>query len=746
MAALPQPADPGAILDDLIDDEEEAPKPERGRELLGGRKSSPLKSHLKKILDQVLGGFEAQKDRADDQLDYWNCYNCELDANQFYTGNAQIYVPIIYDAVEALTTRWVNQMFPSGGRYVEAVSDDGHEPFEIIALLDHYIRINELKTSVFKPLTRNGIVEGQYNVYLDWDEVERQIVSRETHGPRDPQSGAELPGDDIDDIVEEEIVEGCPGIEVLHDGDVVVLPATAPSVEKALQRGGSVTIVRRWSEAQVQRMIDDGEIRESEGKNLIAMMSAEETTSTTREIPSVEKVLAGIAGIKLRGKAATVLETWTMLPLGGTGGYAKDGKRRMCRVYYAPDETPLGCKRNPYWNDRCPLLSKPLQKVAGVFKGDSLISRVAAMQYEANDCANRGADSATYSALPIIARDPEKYNGPLILNMAAIWDIDPNSIKFMEFPKLWQDAIPQIQSYQQQIFQALGVNPAMLPQQTGRPGAKRNQAEIALETQVDLLTTAEAVSVLEEGVATPTMQMWVDYDHQFRDRPLSIRAFGMMGKRATMEEIPPLQTRTRYWFRWQGVEQAKNAAQVQQQIAWINVVRGMKPDLEAEGYRLKLGPIIESSALSVFGARMAPTVLEDARAQLSLNPQIENELMSLGHIVPVQALDNDMEHIQAHMPAAQAEGDPAGQFRIHLAAHLKQMQMKQQMAVQAQIKQAMTEQGGQPQPGRGRQTRGGAPPRQGAQPSQPRLIKGPVGAVRQDALPKAGATVPPRHP
>jgi hypothetical protein len=46
---------------------------------------------------------------------------------------------------------------------------------------------------------------------------------------------------------------------------------------------------------------------------------------------------------------------------------------------------------------------------------------------------------------------------------------------------------------QTQIFQTLGVNPAMMPQSPAAT-TKRNQAEIANEQAVDLLTTADAVT------------------------------------------------------------------------------------------------------------------------------------------------------------------------------------------------------------------------------------------------------------
>lgn len=726
----------GGEADPEAEEETVGSYPARDRDLLG-RRGSKVRRKLDELRDNVRKGFEDQAERSDAIDDYWDCYNCIINANQFYNGNAEIYVPIVHDAIEARTTRFVNQLFPQSGRYVEAVTSDGSAPSELVALLDHYIRNARLKTQVAKALCRNGDVEGQYNIYVDWAEVERQIVSRETTSPRDPLTGATMPGEEFEDIAEEDIIEGMPVFEVLHDADVLVLPATVDTIEEALSCGGSVTIVRRWSKAKIEQMIEAGAIREEAGEELKETMG-----KVAQNDHNQEKSLAEHVGIRAKGKEAVVWETWTMLPLVSEEGkskglYSDKGRPRLCRVFFGPEDVILGAKRNPYWNDRCPLLSCPAKKIAGVFKGESAVAKVATLQYEANDAVNQGADVANYSALPIVVRDPEQGNGPLILNIAAIWEQKPESVKFMAFPDLTPRAISRVQYCLQAIFQTLGVNPAMLPQQTGRPGAKRNQAEVALEQQVDLLTTAEAVSVLEEGIFTPLMGWCVDLDYQFRDRPLTVRMFGEAGVRAQLEEVAPLQNRNGFEFRWWGVEQARNASQMQQQIAWLNVARGMAQDLQAQGFTLNPAPALEASAQGIFGARLAPLVLVDMRSKLTVDPEIENEMLLDGFEVTVHPLDDDPRHLQAHQMKLRETGDPHGTIRVHMQRHQQSMQLKLAAQMQQQMQQQAA--GGGPQ-----QSRAGAPPRMGAQPAGPRLVKGPPGVIHPDQMARAGAPVMPR--
>jgi hypothetical protein len=124
-----------------------------------------------------------------------------------------------------------------------------------------------------------------------------------------------------------------------------------------------------------------------------------------------------------------------------------------------------------------------------------------------------------------------------------------------------------------------------------------------------------------------------------------------------------------------------------------------------------------------------------------MDPELENQLMSEGHFVPVHALDDDMKHIQSHMAASRDH--PMEGFREHIQYHLLQGAKKQQAAMQQQMQQGMQQQmqGGRP----GQQPpRGGAPPRIGAMPQGPQLVKGPPGGIHPDQMARAGAATMPR--
>lgn len=686
-----------------------------------------IRSKLLKLFEDVDKGFDNQRDRSDEIMDCWDAYNCVLGPKQFYNGRSQLYVPIVRVAVNARRTRFVNQMFPQSGRYVDVTSDEPDLPMETVALIEHYVRDARLRTQVIPALCVNGDIEGQYNAYIHWDKVERHVVSREKKPVQ--VGGVDVPeAGEIERMVEETIEDAGPCLEVLHDADVLVLPATSDSTVKALEVGGSLTIVRRLTKDAIKQMADDGDILKEEADDLVEAMS-----KVNSDRKDVRKSLASTAGIKIDGdgKTAVVYETWTKLKV--------DGKRRICRAWYGGEKRILGCKLNPYWCDRVPLLSAPVEKTAGVFKGRSLIKPgVIDLQVDANDALNQAADNRPFHMAPVTAVDPEKVSRweSLVLDIGAVWPVGPDGVKVLQFPDVTPSAMQTIAANKAQIFEALGVNPSMVPQQTGRPGAKRNQAEVALEQQVDILTTADAVTNVEGEVLTPYVQRALDYDHQFRTKDIRVKMFGPMGQRANMQMVKPIEMHNRYTLMWRGVEAARNAAQIQQQIATFGLMQKVPAQL-FPGYRLNAVPLFTRLVENVFGPSLGALVFENVSELYAVAPEQENEMLMQGFPVKTLPLDDDAKHMQAHMQMLSGL-DPgsieAKLTRDHIQHHQQAMQIKHIQAMQ---------QGGQP--GGGQPGGGGRGPEPGAQPAGPRGGgRQPPGAIRPDNMAEAGAATMPR--
>lgn len=665
---------------------------------------------LTKIATAVDEAYRGQIERTNNASDHWDIYECCLNDNQAYSGNAQVYVPIVRDAIDARSTRFTGQLFPVSGRYVEVITENGDIPHAEMALIEHYINKANLRTEVVPALCKNGDVEGQYNVYASWSQTERHVVSKKSE---------EKNGVSVDAVVEEIIVDEGPMVECLPDADIVISPANADSIEKALMVGGFVSIIRRWTQSKIDALIDEGEIDEDMGEHLVADMKAAQMIA--KDIPK-EHIAA--AGIRAKGKWYLAHETWHMLKV--------NDEMRICRSYFgASDKQKLGTKLNPYWCDKVPIFSAAVKKMSGSMKGASLVKPVAQLQYVANDFMNQAADSATYSLMPIVMTDPNKNpkTSSMILDLAAVWEVDPNSTQFAKFPTLWKDGLEIVSAIKNQIFQSLSVNPSMIPS-TGK--SKRTQADIANEQAVDILTTADAVTVIENGILSPLLEFFVAMDMQYRHDEMLVPMFGMMGKRAIMDRIPPLQQGNRYRYNWMGAQAARNAAQIQQQAAGLNVIKGIPPNMYRD-HRLDLTAFIEGFVENLMGPRLAPLTFVSIKDEMSIPQDQENEFLSQGLDVPVSPFDNDQEHMQKLQPLLQ---DPSlsPQAKQMAQVHFQRHQQSLQMKAQAQQMQAAQQMGlGQ---------EGG--PREGAQPGQGRPMQGPPGQIHKDQMARAGAVTMPR--
>jgi hypothetical protein len=315
----------------------------------------------------------------------------------------------------------------------------------------------------------------------------------------------------------------------------------------------------------------------------------------------------------------------------------------------------------------------------------------------------------------------------MILSLAAVWEVSPNDTKFAQMPELWKEGLEIVATVRQQIFQTLSVNAAQITQGSGKK--KPGQAEIANEQQIDILTTNDAVTIIEEEILTPAISFMLELDHQFRDKDVMVRAYGPMGASSELQTIPPTQLDNAYYFRWFGVDQARNAQQIQQQIAALNVFRGIPPQMY-KGYVLDLGPVMSQMVENTFGPRLAPLTFKDTRKELGLPPEQENEMLLDGFVVPTHQEDDHQKHLMVHKQVLQqdAHGTVRGHMRMHLEAMASAMSEQQQSTAPGQPP-------GQPgAPGGAGPGMPGQPPRIGAQPQPPKGIQQPPGMIHPDQM------------
>lgn len=706
----------GAGGDAPDDEEKDLDLEDRKKDYSGLTK---VKEQLAEIYTAIVRGFDDKQEQNATIDRAWDIYNCVLNENQMYSGESEIYLPLVRDAVEARVTRFCGQLFPQNNRFSDVIGLGGDKPFEIIAMLDNYVSRARLRTVVAPALLREGDCSGQYSVYLDWARTERNTVRKvQKHNTLPKLDNMPIEDDVYDDRQFDKVHDERPDVMVIDARNLVVLPASVDEVEDA-----EIVALAMWmSKKKIKKLMHDGVFEKKAGEALLENFGDNSNQSPTQ--PDTEKKAVNQAGVKMDSsgnKRALVFKAWAQLKV--------KGETRRFEMHFGGEDIYLSCKRLPFWNDKVPVLSVPQFKVPGSIWGPSPVAAIEQVQYQANDAVNIGMDSAPYSLLPIIMTDPQKNPkiGSMIIAQAAIWETNPNDTKAMEIPAKWQEALQIVAACKDQIMQSMGVNPAMMPHASS--GKKPSQAQIAQEQQVALESTASAVSILEESIFSRMLEWFYDLDYQFRTEPLTVMKYGQMGLQATMEQIPVFQVGAHYVFQWMGTESNKAVQQVQQMIAAMNVMRGIPPQL-LNGRKIDLTPIIEHMAEVAFGPRLAPKVVIDQRHMMTVDPLMENELMAMSFPAPVSPMDNDVEHLQAHKQAMMQM--PQNTFlALHINEHMAQMQKKAMEASGAG-------QGGPPQGAPG--VPGGAgpgvagTPRMGAQPGQP-MPQQPPGAVHKDQMP-----------
>lgn len=681
-----------------------------------------------KLYPRIVKAYRDKEEQQDRIFEYWNVYNAQPDANQQYTGNSMGYIPVVRDCINARSKRALSQLFPSNGKHVDAVASDNETPYTALSLLEYYIRKLKLKSVIRSDLVA-GDTTGQWNLMVDWTKNKHRITKLVRKNPIltsiDGEDIEDLeiedPTDEIESTEDETITEEGPEVVDFATEDLAVLPPTCMDLQKA----AAVSVRLRMSAENVREMVDQGVFILPKGTDIEGFCYPNE--SMNRKDP--EKKAIHDAGIRTDGteRFAMIYMTYAKLEF-------DDGMPQSGIIYYGGQDVIVGIIKNPLWSGKIPIISNPVERLQGSFFGRSKIEPVKFMQWACTDFFNMGTDSAMYSVLPIYKADPLKVPNwaSLTMGLAAVWPVAPGDLEPMVTPALWKDSAQVCDMIERRIWQSLDVNEMMM----GRmPAGRKNNAMIGGVQQEQMVSISDHASRYEEVQLEPLAEMLFEFDQQFRTADLMIVQRGEIGVKAKVETVPVMQWGTKYFFRWLGTEFMRGMQQLQQQIAWMNVLKGVPPQA-LNGRQLDVTPILEAGTENIFGPDMAPRILVDKRNQFTISPDVENEMLHNGFVVDVHEADNDPEHLQSHMRAAGLATDPLGLFKAHMAAHMAQMQRKREMQ--------MAQSGGQRMPGAPGGPGGGpgaAPPqgvagtpRPGAIPAMPRGTQQPPGAIHADQM------------
>ncbi len=676
--------------------------------------ASDIYQEAMKFYPSIQKAYDNKQEQNDRIEEYWNIFQCKLDANQTYTGNSQCYVPAVRDCVNARAKRTLKQLFPATQKHVSAIGTTKEQPYTQLALLEHDIDAMKLKEIVRSDLVA-GDVTGQWNLYIDWTKSYRRITELVKRNPElESVEGEEVdlvdPSEEEDATEERDILEEGPEIVDFATEDLAVVPPTCNSIERA----DCVSLRLRMSKDKVMEMLESGVFVKKEGETdenfWDSLQGASQPDGNMNKKDSA-KARAENAGIKTAGTYKYLLCYEATAKLSFDDEETKGKKvKRLAYIYFANQNRIVGIIKAPQWGGKRPILSAPVDRVKGSFFGQSKVEPVKFMQWNLNDYWNMGQDSAMYSLLPIWAADPLKNPNwaSMVMGLAAVWPISPNDIKPMTQPQLYKESMQICDGIKRQIWESMDVNEVMMGKM---PAGRKNNALMGAVQQEQMTNIADHAERYEEVMLSPLAERLMEYERQFRTTKVLVVMRGEIGVKARMEEIDPQQFGERYRFQWSGTSLIKGQALMQQKIAWMNVLRGIPPQ-QLNGRKLDVTPILEAGTEDLFGPEITPKILIDERNMFTVPPDVENEMMHNNLPAQIHEADDDGAHIQSHMSAARLTGDLKGRFRAHIAVHTMAMQRKLQM-------QQAQQQG---QPGVPGGQRPGVPgtPRVGAQVAGPR--------------------------
>lgn len=689
-----------------------------------------------KLYTFVQSAYDNQADAAREIEEFWRIYAGLPDENLMYAGNSQGYVPVCRDAINARAKRALKQLFPLKHKHIEAVGSGDDTPYPQLALLEHYIRKLKLKDVVRSDLVA-GDVTGQWNLYIDWSKSYRRVTELVKRNPVMQMDGEDTELTDAtteaDEKEEVEVIEEGPEVVDFATEDLAVVPPTCNDLEKAT----ATSLILRMSKAKVRQMVDEGVFVLPDKTDISTWMVETGKWAGSQAKPADEQRCEN-AGIRVEGtdEHAAIYEVAAMLDFEDSPKGEKKSKS-LGLIYFAGESDIVGIIKAPWWGGKRPILSAPIERIKGSFRGVSKIEPVKFMQWQLVDFWNMGQDSGMYSMLPIVMTDPlsNPNYATMVYGLAAVWAADPNKTKFANFPMLWKDAANVVDNMKRQIWESMDVNEMMM----GRmPAGRKNNGMVGAVQQEQMTNIMDHAERYESEMLDPLVERLFEYDRQFRTKPLTVLTMGEVGVKASMQEVEPQQFGERYFFQWAGTSEVMGMQRMQQQIATLNVLRGIPPQA-LNGITLNISPIIELITDNVFGPELTPRILVDNRNKFTIPAEVENEIMHNGIPVEVHEADDDIAHIQSHQSVAKITGDPGGRLRAHLAKHVMALRVKQEMAMGQQQAQGGGVPGA-PGPSVGGQAAPGmaGTPKAGAMPADGRPAQQPPGAIHADQMVSPG--------
>jgi|JI6StandDraft_1071083.scaffolds.fasta_scaffold01692_21 hypothetical protein len=400
--------------------------------------------------------------------------------------------------------------------------------------------------------------------------------------------------------------------------------------------------------------------------------------------------------LRSRPNCAVFTEVWMNYDLYG------DGKPIPVLATIANYKTVVRLVRNPLWLQRHPYAgTRHIRRPGKMFYGLSVPDRIRSQTDVMNDVQNQTMDSLNFSLSPISIIDPALAGdvNSFKYRPGAKWLGSPEGVEFKIFPDVSGAGLRYAQELRGQIAQFSDNNPNVAPQLSGKSRSATQSSIVA-----GAVSQRQKVQLLleEHETLVPLCENIQSLLVQYMDKNWQIKVQGPVGGTWITKNITPQDINATVDWVWRGAEQEeKSAVRSQQLLAFYNSALQTASLMPGE---VDLPGLFKRIAKEAFNLRDMDEIFKSMRDQKTIDPDVENVILSDGKDQEIHNGDNDQEHILAHEPLLDDNKiNDEGKLAVlrHLERHKIQMKAKQAVLEakgRLQTMQMLAQQGGDQSP------------------------------------------------
>lgn len=546
-------------------------------------------------------------------LDDYRQWSCVMD-NDGYTGRANIFVPELNNQIESSVEKNLGQMFP-GPDFIHAVPLKGTKEEEA----------DFIKEAVLYEL------EQRNKLFLLQDEHQRQKVLLGTS----PLKGG-YKKEMIDIFTRDRKGNPIKSQVPKHHGtkwDVVdlfrwyIYPETSTIENAHMVMEDQFMSMREIKKAGIYTNLEN------------IMPVDQDTRHQWADVERLDLVSLSTA-CRARPGSVVLTEIWTEFEL-------RQGLIVPVLGVIANYRTLIRLVRNPFWFQHAPYCaSRYLARPGKVFYGLSLPDKIRSQGKSMNDLMNQTMDSITYALNPIAIIDPALAGDVNSMKFmpGARWLGSPEGIRFEQMVDVSPTGLRAMQEVRGQIAQFSDNSPGIAPQLQGkvRSATQAGIVQQGVSQKQKVQTKNE-----ELNVSVPMCKMTHMLLLQYQEEEYQIMIQGPEAGEWITKSIDPAKLVGDVEWIWKGAEQdERNAVKSQQLIAFYQAALQTAAILPPG--ELDIGGLFRRIAKEAFNIERLDEIFKSLRDQKTVDAKLENIILKDGTDLPINAGDNDDEHITDH--------------------------------------------------------------------------------------------------